>query len=217
MRMNRKTLVSLIVVVLLMTVGNSYIKSQEENEVIVDSNRDINYHSMKLINIDHKENAEEIEIIVERPQYDIPLSEELQQYIWELANKNEISYELVLAVMYLESRFDIGAVNRNNNGTKDKGIMQINSAYKEYHAENAGIEDFNIFDPYDNIKVGINVLVTERDYWRSFDMCEMDVFKYTMGSYNMGRLGIEKYGLPEAYINRVSDYKMMLETEGGFE
>ena len=216
--MKKMFLLILFILILIFTSCGHNIIAEEVEELPVidicysDFYPDISYYKYNEIEV----KAEEI-IHNERPKYDIPLSEELQQYIWELANKNEISYELVLAVMYLESRFDIGAVNRNNNGTKDKGIMQINSAYKEYHAKNAGIEDFNIFDPYDNIKVGINVLVTERDYWRSFDMCEMDVFKYTMGSYNMGRLGIEKYGLPEAYINRVSDYKMMLETEGGFE
>lgn len=102
-----------------------------------------------------------------------------------MCDENEISYELVLAVMYLESRFDVEAVNyANSNGTRDYGLMQINSRYKDVHAENAGIDNFNVFDPYENIKVGINVLVTERNYWREYGMCEMEVFKYFLSSYN---------------------------------
>ena len=150
-----------------MTVGSSYIRSQKETEVEI--NREISYQTMIVVS-DSNDNKIEIEEKIERPEYDIPLSIELQDYIWDLANENEISYELVLAVINVESSFNIKARNKNRNRTSDRGLMQINSAFQKYHAKNAGIEKFDPYNPFQNVKVGINVLVLDREYWRVFQL-----------------------------------------------
>ena len=192
-----------------MTVGSSYIRSQKETEVEI--NREISYQTMIVVS-DSNDNKIEIEEKIERPEYDIPLSIELQDYIWDLANENEISYELVLAVINVESSFNIKARNKNRNRTSDRGLMQINSAFQKYHAKNAGIEKFDPYNPFQNVKVGINVLVLDREYWRGKGLSEEDVYYYVIGSYNMGKEGVRKYGLPWDYINKVSEYKIYLET-----
>lgn len=201
--MNRKTLILLIMFILLMTLGSSYIRSQKEveTEAEVETNRENSYQA---IIIEYEE--------IKRPEYDIPLSIEIQDYIWELSNEYEISYELVLAVIHTESSFDIKAINKNRNGTSDRGLMQINSAFQKYHAKNAGVEKFDPYNPFQNVKVGIGVLVLDRNYWRGKGLSEEDVYYYAIGSYNYGKKGVKKYGLPWDYINKVSEYKFYLET-----
>lgn len=151
--------------------------------------------------------VEIIQPIATYPEYDIPLEDDLQEYIWNLANEYEISYEMVLAVINAESSFRTDVVSRTN----DYGLMQINSKYMDYHAANAGIDNFDPFNPYQNVKVGIHLLATERNYWRSQEMGEEYVFMYTLGSYKCGRTGLKNSGLPWDYINKISNYKTQLE------
>lgn len=145
------------------------------------------------------------------PKYDIPIPDELQKHIWDLCEENKIAYELVLAVIFAESEYNIEAKNVNKNGSKDRGLMQINSRFQNGHAENAGVEEFDPYNPYQNIIVGVNILVTERDYWRDKGCCDEDVYSYTLGSFHYGREGVRKYGLPVNYINKITKYKEFLE------
>ena len=64
--------------------------------------------------------------------------------------------ELVLAIMWRESRFTTDAVNINANGTRDNGIMQINDVNRVWLKENLGIDD--LMDPYQNIDAGTAML-----------------------------------------------------------
>lgn len=153
---------------------------------------------------------------------DIPLDKDIQKFAWELSEENDIAYDMILAVMYAESRFDESATNNNTNGTTDKGLMQLNSGYHEWQAELAGI-DYNEFDPYNpyhNITAGIAVLVYYRDYWVAQGITSQEeLFKYTLNSYNMGIGGFRTYArttgsISRSYNRNILDYKIQLETEG---
>lgn len=89
---------------------------------------------------------------------DIPLSYALQHYTYQACVEAELEYELVLALMWRESRFQTDAINVNTNGTKDSGIMQINDVNKEWLEEQHGIDD--LLDPVQNIDAGIIMLQT---------------------------------------------------------
>jgi soluble lytic murein transglycosylase-like protein len=86
----------------------------------------------------------------------IPMSYELQEYTYQKCEERGLEYELVLAVMWRESRFNTDAVNVNVNGTQDSGIMQINDVNKAWLSERWGIED--LMDPYQNIDAGTAML-----------------------------------------------------------
>ncbi|MDL2233940.1 transglycosylase SLT domain-containing protein [Ruminococcaceae bacterium OttesenSCG-928-L11] len=86
----------------------------------------------------------------------IPLSRELQEYTYEQCQENGLDYELVLAVMWRESRFQTSAVNINRNGTQDSGIMQINDVNKTWLSKELGITD--LMDPKQNIAAGTAML-----------------------------------------------------------
>jgi len=54
--------------------------------------------------------------------YDIPLNINEQEYMQDLCNQNDLSYELVLAVVELESGYNKNLLSPTNDG----GLFQIN-------------------------------------------------------------------------------------------
>lgn len=86
----------------------------------------------------------------------IPLNRELQEYTFQRCSELGLEYELVLAVMWRESRFDSNALHLNSNGTFDSGLMQINDINKKWLNEKRGID--NLMDPYQNIDAGTAIL-----------------------------------------------------------
>ena len=91
----------------------------------------------------------------EVPNYyiaEIPLDKDLQLYTYNLCQEKQVDYNLVLAVMWNESRFDVNALNYNTNGTYDYGIMQVNDIMKDYALEKCNVTDLN--NTKDNILVG---------------------------------------------------------------
>lgn len=87
---------------------------------------------------------------------EIPLSYELQRYTYTLCAEKDLEYELILALMWRESGFQVDAVGHNTNGTKDSGIMQINDVNKSWLREEHGIVD--LMDPIQNIDAGTTIL-----------------------------------------------------------
>lgn len=93
--------------------------------------------------------------IVGTPRYfDVPLSVDLQDYIYSLCCTYNIeeSYELVYAMIKQESQFDAAAISP----TDDYGLMQINKGNHAWLREELGIVDF--LDPYDNVHAGIYMI-----------------------------------------------------------
>jgi soluble lytic murein transglycosylase-like protein len=86
----------------------------------------------------------------------IPLSRELQEYTFAQCVENGLSYELVLALMWRESRFQVTAVGYNRNGTRDNGVMQINDVNRGWLLSELGITD--LMDPRQNIAAGTAML-----------------------------------------------------------
>lgn len=87
---------------------------------------------------------------------EIPLPKELQLYTYNVCEDNDVSYELMLAVMKKESNYDINSIGYNTNGTYDSGLMQINSCNISTTEANYGITD--LMDPYNNILVGVSMI-----------------------------------------------------------
>ena len=111
--------------------------------------------------------------------YDIPLAEELQEYTYNLCQKNDLDYEFTLAVMEQESDYREKVISRTN----DYGIMQINQVNHEWLKEKLGIEDF--LDAKQNIQAGIYMLT---DLTTRYE----DPHKALM-AYNAGEAGAKRH------------------------
>lgn len=99
------------------------------------------------------ENEEPLTEVALVQLYDIPLSAELQQDIRELAERYEVSYELVLAVIMTESSGKADAVG---DGGASVGLMQIQPKwYSELIAETG----LSVDKPIENVELGIRILL----------------------------------------------------------
>lgn len=110
----------------------------------------------------------------------IPLSRELQAFTYELCQKLDVPYTLVLGVMEVESHFRTDALREGE--TADMvGIMQINSRYLPSHYQKYGVED--AYDPKDNITIGVNMLA---------ESIRRNGVTYALMEYNMGIVNMRK-------------------------
>lgn len=140
---------------------------------------------------DDEERAEEI---VEEPirenilyyvmdsgyRYDCDIA--YQDYLWQKCVEYEIQdyYELLLAMMYHESKFDPSIVS----GTNDYGLFQINVCNHSWLKETLGISDF--LDPYDSIDAGVHII---SGYLKKYNDVHMALMCYNMGEGGAKRSG----------------------------
>jgi len=147
--------------------------------------------------------------------YDIPLSEELQEFTWEQSQKYDLSYELVLAVMKVESDFREDVVSYNNTSV---GICQINAHNTaDWLAQRVGLKEYNLKNPKHSIKMATWYLKWLSDYWRKQGLSEELIFNATLLSYNRGIQGsinyITEYGYSHKYVEKVYKFKSRLEQQ----
>ena len=75
----------------------------------------------------------------------------------EAAVRYQVNSSLLQAIARIESAMNPHAVGRNRNGSRDIGLMQINSAWLPTLARH-GITERDLFEPCTNIHVGAWVL-----------------------------------------------------------
>ena len=154
-----------------------------------------------------------------KPEYDIPLDDEILQYAWEQGLQHDISYALLWAIAYQEGEFSITAYNDNNrNLTNDSGLMQINSSNVLKASKSLGYTiDRN--NPFNSMDAAIWLITTIRDKYSYLGMnCETEIY-FLVTAYNMGESNaidwIENNGCQGwDYTDHVLQYKEMLERDG---
>lgn len=169
---------------------------------------------MKKVTEVKVEKTEMVEVEVVKPViYNIPLEKEIQIFTWKLCEQYNLSYEMVLAIIKVESNFQYDAKSH----TSDRGLMQINSINYDWLSKLAGIENFNPYNAKHNILCGVILLDYLRDYWKTKGYCEEDVYYLTLLSYRRGIEGckryVQKYGLQSKYIRKITNYKIWLEQQ----
>lgn len=92
------------------------------------------------------------QVAPEQHIYDIPLSPELQNSVRELADKYELSYELVLAVIMTESS---GRADTVGDGGASIGLMQIQP---KWYGELIAKTGLSVDKPVENVELGIRIL-----------------------------------------------------------
>lgn len=121
--------------------------------------------------------------------FDIPLEDDLQTYIFEQAEEKGVDPAIVIAIIKRESNFDILAVGDEGNSL---GLMQIQPRWSVDRMKE--LECDNLLDPYQNVKVGIDILA---DLMEEEGTLEWVLMAYNGGNSYADRLTGE---------GRVSDY-----------
>lgn len=129
------------------------------------------------------------EIIEEVEYFDIPLDEALQDHIFALCEASGVDVAIVLAVIDKESRFDIYAVG---DAGRALGLMQIHPRW--HSARMAKLECWDLMDPYQNVTVGIDIIVELASSGKSIE--------WVLMAYNGG----EAYADRKVAAGEVSDY-----------
>lgn len=111
---------------------------------------------------------------------DIPLSLELQEYTYYICNAYDVDYDIVLAIMQVESGFT-NVISKSGN---DFGICQINKVNHEWLDTQYGLN--NMLDERQNIKACVIILsdIKKNEYFDTNDKILM--------AYNMGQSGAIK-------------------------
>ena len=120
-----------------------------------------------------------------------PLSKELQQGIFDICERYNVSFEFVMAVIEKESKFD---VNATADGCDSVGLMQVQEKWHRELMEELGVSD--LYNPLENVEVGVAILASY------FAECE-DVY-FVLMKYNGG--AVYAYEMLEA--GKVSDYAL---------
>lgn len=116
----------------------------------------------------------------ERTYYDVPLTEDLQDIIIDISEKRGVDPALVLAVIEKESGYDPAAAGDNG---RSQGLMQIWRSAHEKRMEKLGV--VNLYDPKDNILVGIDILDEKLDKYEDTEKALI--------AYNAGDAGAKKH------------------------
>lgn len=137
----------------------------------------------------------------------IPMSEDLQKFTYDMCCINNVSYTLVLSMMYHESKFDTEAISYNSNGSCDSGIMQINSCNLKLLNEEYGIT--NLQDPYENITAGVSII---SDYVNKFGENDgLMAYNMGIGGYlNAIENGIYSTQYSENILDTKAEFESML-------
>ena len=126
-------------------------KKEEQSETIIEET--VNSESIEeVLEVSVEESISESGVNTSEYYLDIPLSNELQDYIYNLANENNIPFELIIALINVESNFNSTAISATN----DYGLCQINISNHGWLSRTYGVTDF--LDPYQNVLCAVKML-----------------------------------------------------------
>lgn len=109
--------------------------------------------------------------------YNVPLDADLQLHIIETAEAHGIDPAIIMAMAYRESTYNPAAVG---DGGNSYGLLQIQPKWHYKRMQKLGCTD--LFDPYQNVSVGIDYLAEMLD--RYDGDIEKALVGYNQGSYN---------------------------------
>lgn len=134
----------------------------------------------------------------EHTYFDVPMDHDLQDYIFDICEDYDVAPELIVSMIYHESRFHADSVATSDSGCA-YGLMQIMPRWHQARMERLGCSD--LLDPYQNILVGVDLIA---ENIRSGRGVEWALMAYNGGSAYADRKASE--GLVSDYAASVIDY-----------
>lgn len=138
---------------------------------------------------------------VEVYYFDIPLSHNLQKYIYEICADEEVPVPLIMAIIEHESKFNPEAVSETN----DYGLMQINKCNHSLLEESYRTAD--MLNPYQNVFCGVKIIAS---YLEKYGDTSKALMAYNMGDYGARKAwanGVESSSYSKAIMNLYHDYE----------
>ena len=129
--------------------------------------------------------------------YDVPLTAKLQSFIVAECEDNHIEPAVVFAMIEQESQYNAGAIGDNHNSF---GLMQIQPRWHKDRMIKLGCN--NLFDPFQNVKVGINYLSELNAKYNNIDKA---VTAYNAGSYGAYKKYFSKGVYQSSYTKSVME------------
>jgi soluble lytic murein transglycosylase-like protein len=111
----------------------------------------------------------------ERTYFDVPLDHDLQDYIFYIGETYNIQPAVIVAMIHRESNFNQYCIGDDG---RSAGLMQIQAKWHINRMIDLGCTD--LFNPYQNITVGINYLAELRDQYGDIAPA---LTAYNQGSY----------------------------------
>lgn len=140
--------------------------------------------------------------------FDVPLSDSLQRYIYEICADENVPVTLVMAMIEHESGFDPEAVSP----TDDYGLMQINAVNHEWLKEEYRCAD--MMNPYQNVFCGISIISSYIDKYGELDKALM---AYSMGNYGAQKAwknGVTSIAYSEEILSLMKEYEEVSNATG---
>lgn len=140
--------------------------------------------------------------------FDVPLSDSLQRYIYEICADENVPVTLVMAMIEHESGFDPEAVSP----TDDYGLMQINAVNHEWLKEEYRCAD--MMNPYQNVFCGISIISSYIDKYGELDKALM---AYNMGNYGSQKAwknGVTSIAYSEEILSLMKEYEEVSNATG---
>jgi hypothetical protein len=109
--------------------------------------------------------------------FDVPLSRDVQDHIFAECETHNIDPAVIVAQIYQESKFNTYALGDDG---RSAGLMQIQAKHHLQRMITLGCTD--LYDPYQNITVGIDILDELLD--RYDGAMDKALVAYNRGSYN---------------------------------
>lgn len=150
--------------------------------------------------------AEPIEVITSDSNtsialFDVPLSESLQQHIYNVCENKGVPVTLVIAMIDHESGFNPDVIST----TGDYGLMQINQINHAWLEETYHCSD--MLNPYQNVYCGISIIGS---YIEKYGRLDKALMAYNMGEYGAKKAwenGITSTSYSDAILELMSEYE----------
>lgn len=130
---------------------------------------------------------------------DVPMSDDLQEFVYDLCYAYDLNWKLVIALIEQESEFETNVIS----DTGDYGLMQINKSNHEWLSETLGVTDF--LDAKQNIRAGVFVL---RKLFEKYDSTSKVLMAYNMGegtAQNLWDAGITQSKYSQEVLSKMEN------------
>lgn len=148
------------------------------------------------------EDIEETEAVEEPFYYDVPLGNDVQDFIRARCCEYGVEMDFVMAIIEAESSFRADLYS----GTNDVGLMQINKCNHEWLKDELGVDDFT--DPMQNALCGIHIIAGHLD--KTNGDKHLALMRYNCGAAGAKRLwdkGIYSSKYSRKVVGLYEEYK----------